>query len=289
MMTNGFITSDGLKLYYEIEGEGPPLVLLSGGPGFSHRYLQPLRSLASDARLIFFDQRGTGQSDKANPQDYTVDANVEDVEQLRRELQLDSCILFGHSWGGMLAQAYVLKYPAHVCKLILADTFSSIADVNSTMMRLRSAVPEATRAVYDRYEKESLYKHSDRYPEEYQAALEIAYEPVFIGIRPPEYLHGMFKNIAYDVYRAMWGEESEFRITGTLSQFDVAGQLHEIHIPTLVIVGSSDMPTVGMAQKTANLIPNARLEVFEYSRHFPFIEEPDKFLNVIHHFIQDKP
>ena len=57
MMTNGFITSDGLKLYYEIEGEGPPLVLLSGGPGFSHRYLQPLRSLASDARLIFFDQR----------------------------------------------------------------------------------------------------------------------------------------------------------------------------------------------------------------------------------------
>jgi pimeloyl-ACP methyl ester carboxylesterase len=56
MMTNGFIISNGLKLYYEIEGEGHAVVLLSGGPGFSHEYLQPLRALASDAQLIFFDQ-----------------------------------------------------------------------------------------------------------------------------------------------------------------------------------------------------------------------------------------
>jgi len=142
-MINGFITSSSLKLYYETEGEGQPLVLLNGGPGFSHEYLQPLRALASEARLIFFDQRGTGQSGKADPQDYTVEANVEDVEQLRRELQLDSWIVFGHSWGGMLAQAYVLKYPQHVSGLILADTFSSTAEVNTTLLRMRAAVPEA--------------------------------------------------------------------------------------------------------------------------------------------------
>ena len=95
MTTNGLITSNGLKLYYEIEGEeGDALILLSGGPGFSPRYFQPLCALAPEMRLVFFHQRGTGKSDKAKPQDYTVDANVEDVEQLRRELQLDSCILF---------------------------------------------------------------------------------------------------------------------------------------------------------------------------------------------------
>ena len=289
MTTKGFITSNGLKLYYEIEGEeGDPLILLSGGPGFSPRYFQPLCALASEMRLVFFHQRGTGKSDKANPQDYTVDANVEDVEQLRRELQLDSCILLGHSWGGMLAQAYVLKYPDHVSKLILADTFSSIADVKSRLMRLRSAVPEATRAIYDRYEQEGLYKNGDRYPDEYAAAVEIAYEPVVIRIRPPESLQRMFHNIAYDVYRAMWGEESEFKVTGTLSNFDVSDQLHEIQIPTLVIVGRSDMPTVEMAQNTAQMIPGAQLEVFEHSRHFPFIEEPDKFLDVMRKFIRHK-
>jgi proline iminopeptidase len=289
MMTNGFITSNGLKLYYEIEGEGQPLILLSGGPGFSHEYLQPLRALASDAQLIFLDQRGTGRSDKANPQDYTVEANVEDVEQLRRELQLDSCMIFGHSWGGMLAQAYVLKYPTHVSKLVLANTFSSVTEVNASLMRMRSAVPEETRAIYERYEQEGLYRNRDHYPEEYQAALDIAYEPVFISVPPPDYLQNMFSTVAYDVYRVMWGEESEFKITGTLAQFDVTAQLREIHIPTLVLVGASDMPTVAMAQNTAKSISNARLEVFEHSRHFPFIEEPDTFLRVMRRFVQDKP
>ena len=289
MMTNGFINSNGLKLYYEIEGEGHAVVLLSGGPGLSHEYLQPLRSLASDAQLVFFDQRGTGRSDKANLQDYTVEANVEDVEQLRRELQLDSFILFGHSWGGMLAQAYALKYPAHVSKLILADTFSSVTELNLSLMRMRNAAPEATRAIYDRYEQEGLYKDRDRYPDEYQAGLEIAYEPVFISVPPPEYLQDVFSKLAYDVYRVMWGEESEFKVTGTLAQFDVTHRLPEIRVPTLVIVSTSDIPTVAMAQQTAQLIPDAQLEVFEHSRHFPFIEEPETFFNVIRQFIQDKP
>ena len=289
MMTNGFINSNGLKLYYEIEGEGHAVVLLSGGPGLSHEYLQPLRSLASDAQLVFFDQRGTGRSDKANLQDYTVEANVEDVEQLRRELQLDSFILFGHSWGGMLAQAYALKYPAHVAKLILADTFSSVTELNLSLMRMRNAAPEATRAIYDRYEQEGLYKDRDRYPDEYQAGLEIAYEPVFISVTPPEYLQDVFSKLAYDVYRVMWGEESEFKVTGTLAQFDVTHRLPEIRVPTLVIVSTSDIPTVAMAQQTAQLIPDAQLEVFEHSRHFPFIEEPETFFNVIRQFIQDKP
>jgi proline-specific peptidase len=289
MMTNGFINSNGLKLYYEIEGEGHAVVLLSGGPGLSHEYLQPLRALASDAQLVFFDQRGTGRSDKANLQDYTVEANVEDVEQLRRELQLDSFILFGHSWGGMLAQAYALKYPAHVSKLILADTFSSVTELNLSLMRMRNAAPEATRAIYDRYEQEGLYKDRDRYPDEYQAGLEIAYEPVFISVPPPEYLQDVFSKLAYDVYRVMWGEESEFKVTGTLAQFDVTHRLPEIRVPTLVIVSTSDIPTVAMAQQTAQLIPDAQLEVFEHSRHFPFIEEPETFFNVIRQFIQDKP
>jgi proline iminopeptidase len=154
---------------------------------------------------------------------------------------------------------------------------------------MRNAVPEATRAVYDRCEREGLYQNRDRYPDEYQAALDIAYEPVFISVPPPDYLQDMFGKLAYDVYRAMWGEESEFKITGTLAEFDVTGQLPEVRIPVLVLVGASDMPTVAMAQKTAQLIPHAQLEIFEHSRHFPFIEEPDKFLTLIREFIRAKP
>ena len=284
-MQNGYIDSTGVKIYYEIEGQGEPLILLNGGPGFPHEYLQEMRTLAAYAKLIFFDQRGTGKSDKTNPRNYTIDANVEDLENLRKALNLGKCCVLGHSWGGMLAQAYVLKYPMNVTKLILADTFSSIEDCNVVLARMRASVPPETRTVYEKYEHEGLYKNRDRYPDEYQAALEVAYAPVFMSVPPPPYLQNAFAKIAYDVYRAMWGEETEFKITGTLKEFNVEARLKEIRVPTLVIVGASDMPTVAMAEKTAKLIPNARLEIFAHSRHFPFIEEKEKFMRVASEFL----
>ena len=140
-METGYVYSNGVRLYYEMIGQGEPLLLLNGGPGFPHDYLQQLQMLAPYANLVFFDQRGTGKSDRVDPAGYTIDANVEDVENLREALQLGPCGVLGHSWGGMLAQAYVLKYPQHVIRLILADTFSSIADCNAALARMRAAMP----------------------------------------------------------------------------------------------------------------------------------------------------
>jgi proline-specific peptidase len=284
--TRGYVASDGVKIYYERLGAGEPLFLLNGGPGFPHEYLQELRALAPYAQLVFYDQRGTGNSDKADRATYTMDANVEDLENLRRALGLERVRVFGHSWGGILAQAYILKYPNAVTKLILADTFSSIADLQATFDRMLAALPPETRAVVAKCEHEGIYAHGDSYPPEYQAALDAAYEPIFISIPPPDYLQNTFARIAYDVYRTMWGEESEFRITGTLKDFDFFPRLHEIRVPTLVIVGASDMPTIAVAQKTVNAIPSARLKVFEHSRHFPFLEEPEKFVRVVSEFLR---
>jgi proline iminopeptidase len=287
-MTSGFITSNGLKIFYEIEGKGQPLILLNGGPGLSHEYLQNLLPLASDAKLIFFDQRGTGRSDRAELRDYTIDANVEDVENVRRELDLDSCMLFGHSWGGMLAQEYVLKYPDNVTKLILSNTVSSIIDINIANLRMRHSVPEAMRAIYDRYEQEGLYKNSERLPDEYQVAVQAAFLPVYIKSIPPQYLMDVLGNLAMDVHRAMWGEESEFTVTGTLAKFDVTDRLHEIRIPSLVMVSATDIPSMDMVEKMTRAIPNSRLVVFENSCHFPFIDEQDRFINVVREFIRSQ-
>src|SRR5258707_5264950 len=106
-MESGFINSNGVKLYYEIVGQGEPLLLLNGGPGMPHDYLQEMSARLPDVRLIFYDQRGTGNSDKADPSTYTIDTNVADLENLRRGLNLERVQMLGHSWGGMLAQAYV--------------------------------------------------------------------------------------------------------------------------------------------------------------------------------------
>lgn len=285
MTTSGYILSQGLKLYYEIEGQGPPMLLLNGGPGLPHEYLQSLKALSERVRLVFYDQRGTGRSDKSPTREYTIPANVSDLENLRQALGLGQCIVFGHSWGGMLAQAYALQYPQSLSRLVLADTFSSIADLNETLARMRAAVPPEIEAIYQKHELAGIYRQGDRYPNEYQAALEFAYEPVNLSVPAPAYLEHVFSRLAYDVYRTMWGDESEFKISGTLSAFDVEERLYEIQIPTLVIAGAQDMPTVAMARKTAQAIPNAHLEVFQHSRHYPFLEEPERFFEVLRAFI----
>lgn len=288
MTESGYIISYGLKLYYEMEGQGSPMLLLNGGPGLSHEYLQSLKVLADRVHLVFYDQRGTGNSDPSPTREYTIPANVSDLENLRQGLGLDRFILFGHSWGGMLAQAYTLEFPQNVTRLVLADTFSSIADLNETLARMRAAVPPEIEAIYQKHELAGIYRQGDRYPNEYQAALEFAYEPVNLSVPAPDYLQHVFSRLSYPVYRTMWGEESEFKVTGTLAAFDVEARLHEIQVPTLVIAGAQDMPTVAMARKTAQAIPNAQLEIFPHSRHFPFLEEPQPFFEVLSAFITEE-
>lgn len=86
--------------------------------------------------------------------------------------------------------------------------------------------------------------------------------------------------------RVMWGEETEFKITGTLASFNVTPRLAEIRIPTLIIVGANDIPPVSLAQRMARLIPKAQLEGFEHSRHRSFIEEPERFLQTLKEFLR---
>jgi proline-specific peptidase len=286
-MTSGFIDSNEIPIYYETEGNGDPLILLHGGPGVPHDYLQDTRALAPFARLVFFDQRGTGKSGKSKTLAYTLETNVEDTENVRKKLNLGHCAIFGHSWGGMLAQAYTLKYPDNVRKLILANTFSTVDHLNDALAKMRASMPQKVQEIYEEYERSGLYNGRDHYPDQYQSAVDTAYEPISISVPKPAYLQDAFRRMSSDVYRTMWGDETEFRVTGTMSKFNFLPRLSEIRVPTLVIVGAKDMTTIEMAQETTRRIPKARLVIFEKSRHYPFIEEKEKFVQVMKEFLAD--
>ena len=117
----GFVDAHGVLIYYTTMGQGKPLLIVHGGPGASHDYFLPyLLPLARTNRLIFIDERGSGKSQKLEDSSaYTVENMVEDVEDVRLALDLGKISLLGHSFGGVLAQAYALKYPANLSHLIL--------------------------------------------------------------------------------------------------------------------------------------------------------------------------
>ncbi|MGH7247379.1 MAG: alpha/beta fold hydrolase, partial [Pseudomonadota bacterium] len=111
-MQEGFVDSHGVLIYYAEFGYGPPLLIVHGGPGASHDYFLPyLLPLARHNKLVFIDERGSGRSQRlVDASQYTVENMVEDVEAVRQGLALGRITLLGHSYGGVLAQAYALKY-----------------------------------------------------------------------------------------------------------------------------------------------------------------------------------
>ena len=128
----GFVDAHGVLIYFKAFGKGEPLVILHGGPGASHDYFLPyLLPLARKNRLIFIDERGSGRSQKLeNTSAYTIENMVEDVEIVRQVLELGKISLMGHSCGGVIAQAFALKYQENLSHLILCSTFHSTKKMN---------------------------------------------------------------------------------------------------------------------------------------------------------------
>lgn len=121
---SGFVDVNGFKLFYRIFGTGANILLcLHGGPGGIHDYLLPLGKLGDDRiKVVLYDQLGCGKSER--PPDtsrYTIEHGAEDVEGLRRALDLGSINLFGNSYGGALALQYALKYQRNLKKLVVSS------------------------------------------------------------------------------------------------------------------------------------------------------------------------
>ena len=124
-----FYSIQGHKIWIETEGTGPALLLIQGGPGLPHDYLHPwFTAMAKNHRVIYYDPYGRGKSDHAaNSKEYTFDRDVEEVEGIRTGLNLHDMAILGHSYGGMVALAYALKYPEEVTHLILVSTLPGAA------------------------------------------------------------------------------------------------------------------------------------------------------------------
>ena len=143
----GFVDANGVMIYYEEFGNGKPLMIVHGGPGATHDYFLPyLLPLARHYRLIFIDERGSGKSERLEDvKQYTVENMVEDVEAVRKALGLGKMNLLGHSYGGVLAQAYALKYQENLSHLVLCSTFPSTSMMNEVFVKIKENMSPGLR------------------------------------------------------------------------------------------------------------------------------------------------
>jgi proline iminopeptidase len=289
-----YVDANGVMLYAKLLGSGKPLVIVHGGPGASHDYFLPyLLPLAKNHRLIFIDERGSGRSQKLDDVSaYTVEAMVEDVEAVRTALGLGPIDLLGHSYGGVVAQAYALKYQNHLRSLILCSTFHSTKKMNEVFRIMKEKMPQELRKRIDRMEAEGLYGHGKeyekgRYTEEYMnAAWGEGYFPYLYRARPdPNYSPTDNGNMSWDLYRAMWGSTGEFVIDGNLASVEYADRLNTIRVPTLITVGDNDECDPSLSREMQGLIGGSKLVVLPSSGHMTFVDQPKLFLEAVGGFL----
>lgn len=289
----GFIDVEGLFLHYTEIGRGEPLVVLHGGPGGSHTYFMPyLLPLARTNRLIFVDERGSGRSGRLeHPAGYTVENMATDVEALRQALKLRTINVLGHSFGGVVAQAYALKYPQNVSHLILASTFDSTTELNKALAKLKARIdPEHLRRIEELekgglFGKGNAWEHA-RYPPEYmQLVGAYAYYPWFYEEHTTaNYNPGSF-GLSWDVYREMSGSNGEFVIDGNMTSVEYADKLRSLHVPTLVIAGEDDPVTLDILRGISARIEGSKLAILPGTKHFTFVDQTSLFNQTVNGFI----
>ena len=291
----GFIDAHGVLIYYAEIGRGAPLMILHGGPGASHDYFLPyLLPLARHNKLIFIDERGSGKSEKLeDPSGYTVENMVEDVEAVRQGLKLGKMSLLGHSYDGVLAQAYALKYQKNLSHLILCSTFYSTSEMNRVFQKELASMDPQARQKIAALEKDGLYGkgkpwQKGRYPADYMAAAwGDGYFPYLYQKRPDANYDPVANGvISWDLYREMWGSNGEFVIDGNLKSVEYGDRLQTITVPTLITAGDHDECDPVQSKEMQQKIAGAKLVILPQSGHMTFVDQPVIYLKAVGDFLK---
>ena len=279
----GHIAVVGGRIWYQILGdnEAIPLVVVHGGPGAPHDYLEPLSELADERPVVFYDQLGAGRSDA--PDDaglWTNDRLVDELGRLLDALDLPRVHVLGQSWGSIVAAEYALRRPDRLASVVLANPCLSMPRFAAGVAALRAALPAEVQAVLDRHEAAGT-TDSD----EYQTALMEFYGRHLCRLDPwPDSLTRSFEQLNQTLYAQMFGP-NEFAITGVCRRYDISDRLGELAVPTLFLCGRHDETRPQDTAFFHSLVPGAELVVFEESSHMPHFEEPDRYFRVLRDFL----
>ena len=284
MLYDRFINTPGGKVWTGVQdnGDSIPIIVVHGGPGFPHNYLEPLLQIKS-RKVIMYDQLDCGLSEKTGDTNlWTVDRYVEEIRSVVQEIVKESdYIIYGHSWGSLLANEYASKYPQGIKKLIFAGPCLStdiwIKDTKKLVSLLPTEMQEVLRLSESTGSTDSL-----EYSEAYAEYIKRYVCRIF---PPPECYLESRRGSGDEVYVYLWGE-SEIVPNGQLKNYNGTPLLKEIKIPILFTCGEYDESTPETNYYYASLCENAKVKVFKGASHMPHLESQEDYLESLNSFLK---
>jgi len=264
-----------IEMYYEIRGEGHPLLMIMGFLGNADCWdpLYMIPNLADHYKLILFDNRGSGRTELGDPEEFTIRLMADDAAALLDALGIEHAHVLGISMGGMIAQELAANHPENVDKLILASTYCGgeesvplFDSANGIFMDIAAALDK--KGAWDREVADMLLPniYTDEYMAENPGAVYVAVD-LILG--------------------APTGLKAFNLQNNAILNLDLCSQLPQIKSPTLIVAGKKDrcVPS-GNAEIMTKRIPGSKVIYFEKSGHM-LQEEPEQVTEVIVEFLSD--
>lgn len=260
-----------IEMYYEVHGQGFPLVLIAGIGYHSGCWFSVLPHFSRDFRVVVFDNRGVGRTDSpvgrlraAPAMDYTVEMFADDTAGLLRTLGIAKAHVLGRSMGGAIAQQLAIRHPEMVEKLVLVATLSETSPFGLLVLDVWQQV--GLRAGMDVLHKLLVME---------------SLSPRFFG-EHPEVVAELLRRGDEHPQPA----EAFARQAAAVARHNTTPLLHRIQAPTLILAGEKDIPTpVGASKLLASRIPNSRLRVVPRAGHGFMWEDPEGFCREVLTFL----
>ena len=275
----GMVSLDNARLFYEVIGNGEPIIVVHGGPGLDHAYLQPgLDALATRYSLIYYDQRGTGRSSAAlDSATINIDTFVQDIETLRQTLGFERVSIMGHSFGSLIATEYALRHPKSLHALILMNPVEPGS-------RYREATGERQRARQTTEDREEMSEltQSEAFTARDPTTLSQVYRIAFRQLLKER---DRISDLDLDLQNvtARNGQDVAALLGGSLGDVDWWDRLPDLQVPVLVLHGRYDAPPIDMSRELAETFPVGTLEVLD-AGHFPYLEDREGLLSAVSGF-----
>lgn len=272
---------NGTRLWFDVDGpalvpdgpelrERPTVVLLHGGPGgYDHSYFKPhFARLASTAQVVYLDQRGHGGSARDDPASWSFEVCADDLRAFCETIGIVRPVVYGHSFGGMVAMIYAARHPGHAGGLVLQSTIGRW-DMERLVEGFREAGGDEVAEIAGR-----AYGGGPPVTDEEWERCRVLFGPTVLGEDARA--------------RIIRNPELGARGAALMRELDVLDQLKHVDCPTLVSVGDLDFVTPpAAARELVDALPpgTARLEVVAGAGHFPWLDVPDRYWPVLTEFV----
>ena len=275
-----FIENETGKIHYQTFGHGDPILIINGGPGFSSEGFQTIaEELASMGYLtILYDQRGTGKStlEAVNETTITMDLMVEDIERIRQDLEVENWIVFGHSFGGMMAYYYAAKYSDRVSAMIQSSSggmdLSLLGTAGGAIDQNLSQADRDSLAFWrERNRSQPSDANRKRFNDFFAKAY--LYDDSFAPIVSERMMQGnmQLNGLVWQNMRSI--------------DFDCKKDMRNYAQAVLILQGKNDILPIELAETAHEILPNSTLVLLDECGHYGWLDQKEKYYQAIEEFV----